>query len=292
MMTYPDLLIKVAALLEDQKEDALQKEAAIGAVRGAHKLMLKNIARAGAATPSAINKLRAQGLVANVKGMPNGTKLLLPPAAGLDPVDTGLTRSSLALLGVAPNKPGKGRSLSKLRQLVTEPSRTTAKVIAENKDTLIPSAKSVSGKGAFNKNFMKDLQSAVNSAQSAREQAKTIEHQFARNIRHGKAGLVPYVAPEAAKNSGLGWLWKLLGGAGAVGAAGGAAATLLGGSGSSAAPATLLASLVKNPYVLGGAAGTAVGTAGALALARDLNGSDDLEEKKKRAKKAKDAMND
>ena len=283
MLNYTDLIIKMASILKDQEEEMLQKEAGVGAIRGAHKLMLKNIARASSATPSAVNKLRAQGLVANVKGMPNGTKLLLAPAAGAEPVDTGLTRSSLALLGVAPNKPGKGRSLSKLKAMVTNPSRTTAKVIAENKDTLIPSAKSPSGKGAFNTSFMKDLKGAVKAEQAARTQAKTVDQQFARNIRNGKAGLVPYVAPAAAGKGGLGWLWKLLGGAGAIGAGAGAGALLGGGSGAGTSAATLLAALSKNPYAIG-AAGVA-GLAGAGALANSLSGSDDSDEEKKRKAK-------
>lgn len=285
MIDYTDLIIKVASILEDQEEEMLQKEAGVGALRGAHKLMLKNIARASSATPSAVNKLRAQGLVANVKGMPNGTKLLLAPAAGAEPVDTGLTRSSLALLGVAPNKPGKGRSLAKKKNFITNPSRTTAKVIAENKDTMIPSAKSPSGKGAFNRGFMSDLRGAVDSAQATREQAKTIDHQFARNIRQGKAGLVPYAAPAAAKGKGgIGWLWKLLGGAGALGAAGGGAALLSGGGAASPSTAALLAGLLKNPAVIGGAAGLA--GLGGTALA--LSGRKDEEEEKDRKKKKRD----
>lgn len=254
--TYNNLLIKVAMSMLDAQDEQMEKEAGIKGVRGAHKLLLKNTARAAAGTPSAISKLREQGLVATTKGLPNGTPLLMAPSTGTAPVDTGLNRSSLTLLGLAPSKPGKGRSLSKKRQFVENPSRTTKKVIKENKDTLVPSAKTKDGsKGAFNKDFMKDLRGKVDTAQEA---------------NHVKSTALATIPQHDQPGRGLGWLWKLLG-VGGAGAAAGTAAALAGGGDAAAAPAaaTGIAALLSNPGVAAGAAGLA-GTAGTLAILNSL----------------------
>lgn len=253
--TYNNLLIKVAMAMLDEQDEMMEKEAGIKGVRSGHKLRLKNTARAAAATPSAISKLREQGLIGTTKGLPNGTPLLLPAAPGAEPTDTGLARSSLTLLGLGPSKPGKGRSLSKKRQFVENPSRTTKKVIKENKDTLIPSAKTKDGsKGAFNRDFMGDLRGKVDAAQEANHVKST--------------ALVP-VPQHEQPGRGLGWLWKLLGVGGAGGAAAGTVAALTGGSEAAPAAATGLSALLRNPGAVAGAAGLA-GTAGTLALLNSL----------------------
>ena len=241
-MNYIDL-VKVASFLMEE-EDFMDKQAGIGAVRKAHKSLLKNTARAAAGTKSAIKDLREQGLLAQIPMIPNEA-----------PVEGAVAKSNLALLGLAPTKPGKGRSISKQRQALEKPSKTTKAVL---KDTAAPSVKVKGMDGSvrteFNKDFGKDLRAGIDEAQAARETAKNIDHQFARNIRRGRAGLVP--VDEAAPGKSKKGLYALLAALGLTGAGAGTAAGLLGGNAAAAA----------TPAAAGLGLG-ALGTAGAAGLA-------------------------
>ena len=222
-MNYIDL-VKVASMMVQTDEEVLDKIAGVGGVRKGHKELLKNLVRANAGTKSSVGKLRDQGLVATIPGIANEA-----------PTVDGVANSSLALLGLAPSKPGKGRSLSKVRQTLTQPSKTTQEVL---KKAPAPSTKVKGSDGTvrstFNKDFKKEVFKGVDEAQAARETAKNIDHQFARNIRRGRAGLVPYEgAADAKSKKGL---YGILAALGLTGAGAGGAAALLGG-GAEAAPA-------------------------------------------------------
>ncbi len=242
-MNYIDL-VKVASFLMEE-EDFMDKQAGIGAVRKAHKSLLKNTARAASGTKSAIKDLREQGLLAQIPMIPNET-----------PVEGAVAKSNLALLGLAPTKPGKGRSISKQRQALEHPSKTTKAVL---KDTAAPSVKVKGMDGAvrteFNKDFGKDLRAGIDEAQAARETAKNIDHQFARNIRRGRAGLVPVEA--AADGKSKKGLYALLAALGLSGAGAGAAAGLAGAGGAAEAAAPAAAGLGLGALGTAGAAGLA-----------------------------------